>query len=127
DALNDCVADLAWSLLLSTSRRVAQADRYVRAGRWQRLGEFPLSTKVSGKRLGILGLGRIGAAIAKRAEGFSMSVAYHGRRPVQHVYYRYEPTLAGLANWADFLVIACPGGPQTRHLVTLEVLRELGP
>jgi len=127
DVLNDCVADLAWSLLLSTARRVAQADRYVRANRWQRLGEFPLSTKVSGKRLGILGLGRIGAAIARRGEGFSMSVAYHGRRPVEGVPYRYESTLTGLANWADFLVVACRGGPQTRHLVTREVLQELGP
>lgn len=127
DVLNDCVADLAWSLLLSTARKIVQADNYVRAGRWRKLGEFPLSTKVSGKRLGILGLGRIGAAIAMRGEGFGMSVAYHSRRPVEGVPYGYEPTLSSLADWADFLVVACPGGDQTRHLVTLDVLEKLGP
>jgi lactate dehydrogenase-like 2-hydroxyacid dehydrogenase len=127
DVLDDCVADMAWALLLATARRLGAADRYVRDGHWQRLGEFPLSTRVSSKRLGILGLGRIGTAIARRGEGFSMAVAYHGRGPRKDVPYRFEPSLRALAEWSDFLVVACPGGDRTHHLVSSAVLRALGP
>lgn len=127
DVLDDCVADMAWALLLAAARRVGAADRYVRDGKWQRLGEFPISTRVSGKRLGILGLGRIGAAIARRGEGFSMSAAYHSRSPRDSTSYRFEPSLRALAEWADFLVVACPGGAETRHLVSSDVLNALGP
>lgn len=126
NVLDDCVADMAWALLLATARRLGAADRYVRDGQWQRLGEFPLSTRVSSKRLGILGLGRIGAAIARRGAGFSMAIAYHGRRPREGVPYRFEPSLRALAEWSDFLVVACPGGDQTRHLVSSEVLQAMG-
>jgi Lactate dehydrogenase and related dehydrogenases len=125
--LDDCVADLAWSLLLAVARRTAAADRYVKQGRWQALGEFPLSTRVSGKRLGILGLGRIGAAIARRGAGFDMQIRYHGRRVRKDVPYGYEPTTVALAQWADFLVVSCVGGPETRNLVDACVLRALGP
>ncbi|NKE46231.1 2-hydroxyacid dehydrogenase [Roseomonas frigidaquae] len=126
DVLDDCVADLAWGLLIATARRIPAADRHVSAGEWTTLGSFPLATRVSGKRLGILGLGRIGQAIARRGEGFAMEVRYHGRRP-KDVPYRFEPSLPALAAWCDMLVVACGGGPETHHLVSAEVLAALGP
>lgn len=125
--LDDCVADLAWALLLSTARRTAEGDRYVKTGQWRALGQFPLTTKVSGKRLGILGLGRIGEAIARRGTGFDMAVRYHSRTPRQGVPYGYEASLVALASWSDFLVVACVGGAATRHLVNAPVLHALGP
>lgn len=127
DVLDDCVADLAWALMLAAARRIGAADRYVRDGHWRALGEFPLSTRVSGKRLGVLGLGRIGSAIAGRGQGFAMEVRYNGRAPRPGVPYGFEPSLIALADWSDFLVIACPGGPETRHLVSAPVLEALGP
>ncbi|CAM3928604.1 2-hydroxyacid dehydrogenase [Bordetella muralis] len=127
DVLDDCVADLAWALLLSAARRTAVGDRYVKAGQWRELGQFPLATKVSGKRLGVLGLGRIGEAIARRASGFEMEVRYHNRTPRAQAPYGYEASLVDLAVWADFLVVACVGGPSTRHLVNASVIRALGP
>ncbi|WP_207538334.1 2-hydroxyacid dehydrogenase [Sabulicella rubraurantiaca] len=127
DVLDDCVADLAWGLLMAAARRIPTADRYVRAGQWKEVGHFPLTTKVSGKKLGILGLGRIGAAIARRGLGFAMEVRYHGRGPKPGVSYGFEPSLKDLAAWCDFLVVACEGGPATRHLVSAEVLDALGP
>jgi lactate dehydrogenase-like 2-hydroxyacid dehydrogenase len=126
DVLTDCVADLAFGLLIDVARRLSAADRFVRRGGWLE-GQFPLATKVSGKKLGILGLGRIGAAIARRASGFDMPVRYHSRRPVGGSSFGYEPSPTALATWADFLVIACEGGPSTRHLVSREVLAALGP
>ncbi len=126
DVLDDCVADLAWGLLIAAARRTAVGDRYVKTGQWRTIGAFPLSTRVSGKRLGILGLGRIGEAIARRGSGFAMEVRYHNRRERASVPYRYEASLAELARWADFLVVACEGGPATRHLVSAEVLDALG-
>jgi len=126
DVLNDCVADTAFGLVMDAARRFSAADRFVRAGQWLQ-GPFPLATRVSGKRLGILGLGRIGRVVAKRASGFDMEVRYHNRRPVADVPYGYEPGLQGLAEWADFLVVVSAGGPQTRHLVNREVLQALGP
>ncbi len=126
DVLNDCVADTAFLLLMDAARQGSAADRFVRRGDWLR-GTYPLATRVSGKKLGILGLGRIGRVIARRASGFDMDVRYHNRRPVSDVDYAYEPTLEGLAAWADFLVIASAGGAETRGLVSKEVLRALGP
>ncbi|MEN3292999.1 MAG: hypothetical protein V7642_2252 [Burkholderiales bacterium] len=126
DVLNDCVADLAFGLLIDISRGISAGDRFVRRGDWERNG-FPLATRVSGKRLGVLGLGRIGQAIAKRSIGFDMEVRYHSRRPVANVSWGYEASAAALAEWADFLVVACAGGPSTRHLVSAEVLAALGP
>jgi lactate dehydrogenase-like 2-hydroxyacid dehydrogenase len=124
--LNDCVADLAFGLLIDISRGISAGDRFVRRGDWERNG-FPLATRVSGKRLGVLGLGRIGQAIAKRSTGFDMEVRYHSRRPMADVSWGYEASAAALADWADFLVVACAGGPSTRHLVSAEVLAALGP
>lgn len=127
EVLDDCVADLAWALLLAAARRTSVADRYVKTGQWRSIGAFPLSTRVSGKRMGILGLGRIGEAIARRGSGFGMEIGYHNRRPRAGVPYRYVDSLVELARWADFLVVACEGGPATRHLVSAEVLDALGP
>ncbi len=127
DVLDDCVADLAWGLLIAAARRTSESDRYVKTGQWRSIGAFPLTTKVSGKRLGILGLGRIGEAIAQRGTGFNMDVRYHSRRARTDTMYRYESSLMELAAWADFLVVACVGGPATHHLVSADVLDALGP
>jgi lactate dehydrogenase-like 2-hydroxyacid dehydrogenase len=126
DVLNDCVADTAFALLMDVARGTSASDRFVRRGDWLK-GNFPLTTRVSGKRLGIVGLGRIGRVIARRAAGFDMEIRYHNRRPVEGSGYAYEPTLAGLAAWCDFLVIIAAGGAGTRHLVDAQVLRALGP
>jgi hydroxypyruvate reductase len=126
DVLNDCVADLAMGLLIDGARRIAAADRFVRRGDWLQ-GRYPLTTRVSGKRLGIVGLGRIGQAVARRAVGFDMDIAYTNRRPAEGMAWRHEPSLLALAEWADFLVLTVAGGAGTRHLVNAEVLRALGP
>jgi hydroxypyruvate reductase len=126
DVLNDCVADTALALLLDVARGVSAADRFVRRGGWTS-SRYPLATSVTGKRIGIVGLGRIGRAIAKRAGGFDMDVRYMNRTPAPGVAYTFEPSLVELARWADFLVIAAAGGAATRHLVSAEVLKALGP
>lgn len=127
EVLNDCVADLAFALLLDTARQVAAADRFVRRGDWARGGSWPLARKVSGARLGLVGLGRIGRTIARRATGFEMDLRYHSRRVVDGVPWVHAPVLADLARWADFLVVITAGGPATRHLVDAAVLDALGP
>jgi len=124
--LTDCVADLAMGALIAVSRRLCAAGRFVRQGQWIK-GKFPLSTRVSGKKLGIVGMGRIGRAIGERAGGFSMEVRYHSRTEKPELEYGFEPSLAGLARWADFLMVCAPGGPETRHLVSAEVLGAIGP
>ncbi len=126
DVLNDCVADTAFTLLLDVARGASAADRFVRRGGWLS-AKFPLATKFSGKRLGILGLGRIGRAIARRAAGFDMTIRYTNRSPALDVPWPYEPALVELARWADFLVIAAAGGADSRHLVDDAVLDALGP
>lgn len=128
DVLTDCVADLAWGLMIAGARRMSLGDRYVRAGRWGQVhGSIPLGTRVSGKKLGIVGLGRIGQAIARRGDGFDMQVRYHNRRKRSDVPYGYEASLVELARWADFLVVATVGGAGTRHLVDSAVIEALGP
>ncbi len=125
DVLNDCVADIAFGLLIDIARGLSAADRFVRRGDWPR-GNFALQTRVSGKRLGILGMGRIGRAIAKRATGFDMDVRYHNRRQLNDVAFGYENSPSALARWADFLVVASAGGPDTKHLVSADVIAALG-
>lgn len=125
--LNDEVADLAIGLMLSVARRIPQADQYVRAGRWGREGAMPLTRKVSGARLGIVGLGRIGQAIATRAQAFGMSIAYTARKQKPGLAYSFFPTAAALAAQVDFLIVITPGGEGTRHLINAEVLKALGP
>lgn len=127
DVLNDCVADLAMGMLIDVARGMSAADRHVRRGDWSAKGHAALGTRVSGKRLGLLGMGNIARAIAARANGFSMDIHYHCRTPKPQLAWPYEPSLTKLAEWADFLVVACSGGPGTRHLVSAEVLRSLGP
>jgi lactate dehydrogenase-like 2-hydroxyacid dehydrogenase len=126
DVLNDCVADLAFGLIIDCARQMSRADRFVRAGEWPS-GGLPLAARVSGKKLGIVGLGRIGEEVAKRSSGFDMQVRYHNRRPVPGSQYGYETTLIDLARWSDFLVLTCPGGESTRNLINREVIDALGP
>ncbi|WP_375455956.1 2-hydroxyacid dehydrogenase [uncultured Methylobacterium sp.] len=126
DVLTDEVADLAVGLLLATVRQIPQADRYLRAGRWPRQ-PFPLTASLRGRRVGILGLGRIGRAIARRLEGFGVAIAYHGRRPQPEVAYEYHPTLVGMAQAVHVLMVVAPGGPGTEGMVDAAVLEALGP
>ncbi|HEX2546337.1 MAG TPA: 2-hydroxyacid dehydrogenase [Ramlibacter sp.] len=126
DVLNDCVADQAFALLLAIARRIPEADRFVRAGKWEAKQNFPFGRQVTGARLGIVGLGRIGRTIAKRASGFDMEVRYHSRKPVAGVTFEHEPKLLEMARWCDFLVVITAGGAETRHLVNAEVLDALG-
>jgi hydroxypyruvate reductase len=125
DVLNDDVADLAIGLMLCAARQLPQADRFVRDGRWP-AGPMPLARKMSGARLGIVGMGRIGQAIALRAAAFGMSVAYTARSPRPALPYAYHATPAALAAQSDFLVVIVPGGAATRKLIDAEVLRALG-
>jgi lactate dehydrogenase-like 2-hydroxyacid dehydrogenase len=126
DVLNDCVADTAFGLLLDAARGFSAADRYVRRGEWLK-APYPLARKVSGGKLGLVGLGRIGRTIAQRSTGFEMAVRYHSRRVVDGVPYQHEPSLLELARWADFLVVITAGGAATKHLINAEVLDALGP
>jgi lactate dehydrogenase-like 2-hydroxyacid dehydrogenase len=127
EVLNDCVADHAMGLLLATARKLGHAERYVRAGLWGTDAAFPLGIKVSHKKMGIVGLGRIGMAIAQRARGFDMEIRYHNRNERHDVDMGYEASLTALAQWADFLVVATVGGATTRHLVNEDILNALGP
>lgn len=124
--LNEDVADLAIGLMLSVARRIPQADQYVRTGQWLN-GPMPLACKVSGARLGIVGLGRIGQAIADRARAFNMSIAYTARHQKPEASYRYYASAQALASEVDFLVLVTPGGAGTRKLVNAGVLKALGP
>lgn len=128
EVLNDCVADIAWGLLLACARNIAWGDRFVRENHWEnKTASLPLGTRVSGKKLGIVGLGRIGEAIARRGLGFDMQVAYHNRNPRNDVDYQYFNSLVDIATWSDFLIIATVGGASTKHLINETVLRALGP
>ena len=127
DVLNDDVADLALALMLAAARQIPAADRHVRSGDWQTKGGQALARKLSGARLGIVGMGRIGQAIAKRALGFDMPVAYTARSAKPELPHRFVPTVQELAADSDFLVLITPGGAGTRHLVDAAVLKALGP
>lgn len=122
---DDCVADHAFALLLAVVRNVPQLDLQCRQGVWR--DALPLPASVSKRRLGIVGLGGIGHKVAHRALGFGMQIGYHGRQQQENVAYAYFADVLSLAAWADFLVVATPGGPSTRHLVGAEVLTALGP
>jgi lactate dehydrogenase-like 2-hydroxyacid dehydrogenase len=124
--LDDEVADLTLGLLLATLRKIPQADRYLREGQWLR-ASFPLSATLRERKIGIVGLGRIGKAIARRLSGFDVSIAYHGRTQQDDVAYPYYPTVTGLAEACDVLIVITPGGASTRHLIDADVLKALGP
>lgn len=126
DVLTDDVADVALILLLGSVRRMPQGDSYVRRGEWLKR-PMALTQRVGGRKAGIVGLGRIGMAIAKRAAACEVNIAWHGPRAKPEVPYPYYADLAALARDSDFLIIACPGGPATRHLVDAAVLEALGP
>jgi lactate dehydrogenase-like 2-hydroxyacid dehydrogenase len=127
DVLNDEVADLALGLMLSVARKIPQADRYVKANLWAEKGNMPLTRKMTGKRLGIVGLGRIGKAIAQRAAAFDMQIAYTGRNRQPGVPHAYYPSARELAANVDFLVVITPGGEGTRKMIDRDVLEALGP
>ena len=126
DVLNDDVADLGLALLLGVARNLPAADQFTRQGAWEK-GPFPLTRKLTGAKLGVVGMGRIGQAIAKRAAAFDMAIRYHTRSARPEVAYPHEPSLLALAEWADFLLVITPGGAGTRHLINAQVLRALGP
>ena len=127
EVLNDDVADLAIGLMIMTARNLVTTDRYVRSGRWPKEGEYPLAKRASGKRVGILGMGRIGKEIGKRAEAMNNTVAYHSRRPVADVSWRHYPDLVELAKNSDFLIVIIPATPQTAKIVNKAVIEALGP
>ena len=126
DVLNDCVADTAMSLILNVMRQFPQSERWMRSGKWPAGPAYALTVSLGGKTLGILGLGRIGAAIAKRAQAFGMKIAYHNRQR-KDVPYTYFPDLVSLAKQSDVLLVAAPGGAETMNIVNAAVLDALGP
>jgi lactate dehydrogenase-like 2-hydroxyacid dehydrogenase len=126
DVLNADVADLAIALLLAAVRRIPAGDRYVRDGRWLK-GAMPLAETIQGKTLGIIGLGRIGKEIARRAEAFNLKIAYQGPNKKKDVAWPYFADPVALAKEVDFIVASCPGGEATRGVVSRAVLEALGP
>jgi lactate dehydrogenase-like 2-hydroxyacid dehydrogenase len=126
DVLNEAVADTALALILNTVRKFPQAEQYLRGGNWAARGPYPLTSDVGGKTLGVLGLGRIGEAIAKRAMACGMKIRYHNRRK-KDVPYPYDADAVALARESDVLLVVTPGGPETSKIVNAKVLDALGP
>ncbi|KAL8458278.1 hypothetical protein ACS0TY_035958 [Phlomoides rotata] len=126
DVLTDDVADLAIGLMLAVMRRICECDKYVRSGAWKS-GDFKLTSRFSGKRIGIIGLGRIGLAIAKRAEAFDCPISYHSRSEKPNTSYKYYASVVELASNCDILVVACALTPETKHIVNREVIDAVGP
>jgi lactate dehydrogenase-like 2-hydroxyacid dehydrogenase len=124
--LDDEVADIAMALTIATVRELPQAERYLREGRW-RAGTYPLTASLRGRTMGIVGLGRIGKAIARRAAAFGLDVVYHGRHQQVAAPFLYYPTLIGMAKACDILMVAAPGGAGTRHIVNREIIEAVGP
>lgn len=124
DVLTDDTADTALALMLAVARRICEADMYVRVGKWQN-GPMPLGTTMCGKTAGIVGMGRIGQAIARRCEAFGMRVVYHGPNK-KELPYNYFDNIKEMAEESDFLVLACSGGPSTQGLVNYEIMEALG-
>ena len=126
DVLNDCVADTAMALTLNVMRKFPQSEAYLRSGLWATRGGYPMTTSLGGKTMGIVGLGRIGEAIARRAQAHGMKIAYHNRSR-KSVPYPYHSDPVSLARASDVLMIVTPGGAATRNLVNAQVLDALGP
>lgn len=126
DVLTEEVADLTIGLLVATVRRIPQADAHLRSGAWMR-APFPLTGSLRGRRIGLLGLGRIGLAIARRLEAFGLPIAYCARRPREDVAYRHLPSAEALAEAVDVLIVIAPATPETLRIVDARVLRALGP
>ena len=125
--LTDCVADLGMALILAAMRRIVQADAYVRSGDWVSKGTMGLTASLAGKKLGIVGLGRIGLALAKRAESFGMQIQYQNRRKRDDVAYPWFADAASLAKASDVLALVVPGGAETKSMIDAKVLDALGP
>jgi lactate dehydrogenase-like 2-hydroxyacid dehydrogenase len=125
EVLTGDVADLAMTFILMAPRRIGESERYLRNGHWLQ-ARMDLGTTVRGKRLGILGLGRIGKAVARRAEVFGLHIGYHDIKPMGDLAYRSYPTLHDLAENSDILLVACEGGDATRGLIDAAVLDALG-
>jgi lactate dehydrogenase-like 2-hydroxyacid dehydrogenase len=126
DVLTEDVADIGIGLLLATARKIPQADAHVRSGAWAR-GGMPLVTRVHGKKLGIAGMGRIGAAVARRAAAFDCEISCFSMNRRSDLPYEYVDTLVGLARRNEFLIVTMAGGESTKHIVNAEVLAALGP
>jgi lactate dehydrogenase-like 2-hydroxyacid dehydrogenase len=126
DVLNDAVAEITIGLMIALARRLPQADRFVREGKWV-AGGFPLQAELNGKTLGILGLGRIGKEIARRASVMRMRVVYHGRHKQPDEPYVYYDKLIDMARDVDWLLVIAPGGKGTEGIVSRQVLEALGP
>ena len=129
DVVTDDTADIGMGLILACARKIVESDVFIRVGNW-RSGHTPMGTSLKGKTLGILGLGQVGRALARRAEAFEMSVIYHNRRPVtgpdNGIEYPYAESLTDLARDADFLALCVPGNDDTRHMVSADILEQLG-
>ena len=126
DVLNEEVADTTLALLLQTVRQLPQSERYLRAGKWLEK-PFPLSHTLRDRTIGIVGMGRIGKAIARRIEAFGVPIVYHSRRPAADVSYKHYPNLVAMARDADVLIVIVPGGAGTKNMINAEVLKALGP
>jgi lactate dehydrogenase-like 2-hydroxyacid dehydrogenase len=127
DVLTEEVADTALGLLLCTVREFPQAERYLRAGQWLHR-DYPLSkATLRDRTVGLIGMGRIGQAIARRLDAMHVPVVYHSRRPAVGVSYRHYPNLLDMAREVDVLLAIAPGGAQTRNMINAEVLVALGP
>lgn len=126
DVLTDDTADVGIGLMLAVFRRLVEGDIYVRSGQWAKKGNLPLGRSLKGKTMGIAGLGRIGSAIAKRAEVFGITVIYHGPREKKDVKYKFFPNLEDMAARAEILMVACPYSHATHHLINAKVLKALG-
>jgi lactate dehydrogenase-like 2-hydroxyacid dehydrogenase len=127
DVLNEEVADTALGLLLSTVRHLPQAERYLRQGNWPKHGDYQLTPSLRDRTAGIVGMGRIGKAIARRLEAMKVPVVYHSRRPASGVAYKHYPNIVEMARDVDVIIVITPGGAATKHLVNAEVLKALGP
>jgi len=126
DVLTDDVADLGMAFIVMAPRRIGESERFLRAGKWRR-GRMDLGTNLRGKKLGILGLGRVGGALARRAQGFGLDIGYHDIVAKPDAPYRVYDSLRAMAAACDILFVSCQGGPSTRKLVDAAVLDELGP
>ena len=125
DVLTEDVADLALALLLSSMRSITLGDKYVREGKWLK-GAMPLTQSLQGMKIGIVGMGRIGQAIAKRCLAFNTTVAYQGPRRKNELSFEYFESAVELAKWADVVIAACPGGASTKNIISRQVLEALG-
>ena len=125
DVTANDVADLVFGLLIAVARRITEAERFIRGGQW-RAGGMDFGTRVSGKRMGIVGLGAIGRTVAERAQGFEIEIAYHGPRKKPGVSHAYHADVVSLAREVDFLIVSCPGGRETEGLIDRKVMEALG-